>query len=156
MAINPKKQIGAETFKRLKKELEYLKKEKRREIAEKLRLAISFGDLKENAAYHEAKEEQAFLEGKIIELENTINNSSVISKKNKSDKVSVGSSVLVSVNGEKNEYEIVDVIESDPLSGKISIESPIGKVLMGRSKGDKCEAKMPSGEIMKIEILEVK
>ncbi len=156
MALNPKKQINPETFSKLKEELKCLKKEKRREISEKLRQAISFGDLKENAAYHEAKDEQAFLEGRIKELENTINNSSIVSLNRKTNKVSIGSTVLTLINGEKNEYKIVDAIESDPLNGKISLESPIGKALSGRSKKEEFKIEMPSGETIEIEILEIK
>jgi len=149
------KRVTLETIKRLEKELDFLKKIKRKEISEKLRHAISFGDLKENAAYHEAKDEQAFLEGKIIDLENKIKNSSVISEGKKSGKILVGSKVLVIIKGEKKEYEIVETIESDPLKGKISLESPIGETLLGRKKKDSCQFKTPSGEKIKIEILEV-
>lgn len=156
MVLNSKKQITVETLERLKKELIFLKKEKRREIAEKLRLAISFGDLKENAAYHEAKDEQAFIEGKIIELENMINNSSVISKNNDSTIVSVGSSVKILMNEEENEYEIVEAIESDPLNNKISCESPVGKAVLGKNEGDESEIEMPSGEKKIIKILKIK
>ncbi len=156
MALNHKKQINPETFSKLKEELEYLKKEKRKEISEKLRQAISFGDLKENAAYHEAKDEQAFLEGRIKELENTINNSSIVSLNRKTNEVSIGSTVSTLIKGEKNEYKIVDAIESDPLNGKISLDSPIGKALAGRSKNEKFKIEMPSGETIEIEILEIK
>jgi transcription elongation factor GreA len=156
MALNSKKQITFETLENLKKELAFLKKEKRREIAEKLRLAISFGDLKENAAYHEAKDEQAFLEGKIIELENIINNSSVVSLNANSTTVLVGSTLKILIDGEENEYKIVEAIESDPLNGKISLESPIGKNLLGKKKGEECRIEMPSGSIINIKILEIK
>ncbi len=156
MALNHKKQINIETLEKLKKELNFLKKDKRKEISEKLRQAISFGDLKENAAYHEAKDEQAFLEGKIKEIENIINNSCVVSLKGRIDKVFIGSVVLVLINNEKSEYKIVDAIEADPLNQKISLDSPIGKALSGKSKGEKCEIEMPSGEKMEVKILEIK
>ncbi len=151
-----KKRISAEAYQKLKKDLEYLKKEKRKEISEKLRQAISFGDLKENAAYHEAKDEQGFVEGKIIELENIIKNSSIASSNEKSDKVLIGSKVEILINGDKNEYTVVEALESDPLKGKLSSESPIGKALLNKKKGDSCQVEMPSGEKINIEILEIK
>lgn len=149
------KQISAETLERLKKELEYLKKVKRKEIAEQLRHAISFGDLKENAAYHEAKDAQAFLEGKIIELNNTIKSAVVTSKNSKEDFVSVGSKVTVMTENGEEEYMIVSGVESDPLSGKISSDSPIGKSLMGKKKGVKCFLETPLGKKLEMEILKI-
>lgn len=150
-----KKNINIKTMEKLKAELSNLKTNKRGEIAERLKEAISFGDLKENAAYHEAKDDQAFLEGKIIDIENIIKNSSV-SKTVIDGRVNPGSLVTVEIDGDYEDFEIVNVIEADPLEGKISEESPIGKALMGYSEGDICEIETPSGEKKKYKIVKIK
>ncbi len=149
-----KKQITKETLAKLKEELEYLKKTKRKEMAERLKEAISFGDLKENAAYHEAKDSQGFLEGRIIELECVISNSIIIDLKS-SDKVIIGSKIVVTSDDGKDEFTIVSPIESNPLEGKISEDSPIGKSFIGKRKGDICETVTPSGEKLKYKIEEI-
>ncbi len=150
-----KKKISAGALEKIKKELHYLKTVKRQEIAERLKEAISFGDLKENAAYHEAKDDQAFIEGRIIELESIISNS-FISSITKSDKVDIGSLVTVNSSEGKEEFEIVSSVESDPLKGKISEDSPIGKALLGASEGEVREVEMPSGELIKYKIIKIK
>ncbi|MCD5384797.1 MAG: transcription elongation factor GreA [Candidatus Pacebacteria bacterium] len=150
-----KKNINIKTMEKLKAELNDLKTNKRSEIAKRLKEAISFGDLKENAAYHEAKDDQAFLEGKIIDIENIIKNSSV-SKTVIDGRVNPGSLVTVEIDGDYEDFEIVNVIEADPLEGKISEESPIGKALMGYSEGDICEIETPSGEKKKYKIVKIK
>ncbi|MBZ1356557.1 MAG: transcription elongation factor GreA [Candidatus Nealsonbacteria bacterium] len=149
-----KKQITKETLAKLKEELEYLKKTKRKEMAERLKEAISFGDLKENAAYHEAKDSQGFLEGRIIELEHMISNS-IITDLKSSDKVIIGSKIVVTSDDGKDEFTIVSPIESNPLEGKISEDSPIGKSFIGKRKGDICETVTPSGEKLKYKIEEI-
>ncbi len=149
-----KKQITKETLAKLKEELEYLRKTKRREIAERLKEAISFGDLKENAAYHEAKDSQGFLEGRIMELEHMVS-SSVIVNARSSEKVIVGSRIVVSSDAGKEEFTIVNQIESNPLEGKISEGSPIGKSFIDKKKGDICEAVTPLGEKLKYKIEEI-
>lgn len=149
-----KKQITKETLAKLKEELEYLKKTKRKEMAERLKEAISFGDLRENAAYHEAKDSQGFLEGRIIELECVISNSIIIDLKS-SDKVIIGSKIVVTSDDGKDEFTIVSPIESNPLEGKISEDSPIGKSFIGKRKGDICETVTPSGEKLKYKIEEI-
>ncbi len=149
-----KKQITKETLAKLKEELEYLKKTKRKEMAERLKEAISFGDLRENAAYHEAKDSQGFLEGRIIELECVISNSIIIDLKS-SDKVIIGSKIVVTSDDGKDEFTIVSPIESNPLEGKISEDSPIGKSFIGKRKGDICETVAPSGEKLKYKIEEI-
>lgn len=149
-----KKQITKETLAKLKEELEYLKKTKRKEMAERLKEAISFGDLRENAAYHEAKDSQGFLEGRIIELEHMISNSIIIDLKS-SDKVIIGSKIVVTSDDGKDEFTIVSPIESNPLEGKISEDSPIGKSFIGKRKGDICETVAPSGEKLKYKIEEI-
>lgn len=150
-----KKEITTETLEKLKKELDYLKKEKRKEIAERLREAISFGDLRENAAYDEAKEAQGFLEGRIIEIQNIIKTSKIYQPKN-SNVVSVGSIIRVSLGEDEMVFNIVSAIESDPINNKISEESPIGKSFIGKSSGDVCEIELPSKEKVVYKIIEIK
>lgn len=150
-----KQNISPETMDKLKEELESLKGPKRRELALRLKEAISFGDLKENAAYHEAKDDQAFLEGRIIELESMIRNSS-ISFKEQSDNVVIGSAVVVEADGSQETYIIVNSIESNPLENKISVDSPIGKILFGKKVGDVCKLETPDGSIVEYKIIEVK
>jgi transcription elongation factor GreA len=147
--------LTPEGFEKLKKELEYLKTVKRKEIAKRLKKAISFGDLSENAAYEEAKNAQAFLEGKILELEKIINGAKVL-KNIKKDCVGIGSKV--SVKSEKDEeemnFQIVGENESNSFEGKISHESPLGIALFGKKEGDVVEVKTPEGD-EKYEILEI-
>jgi len=150
------KQVSRKVMEGMKNELDYLKKTKRREVAEKLRQAISFGDLKENAAYHEAKEDQAFLEGKIIELSNTIKNSVITERVPNKNIVSVGSGVKIRTeSGEEEEYLIVNSTESDPLKGMLSAGSPMGKALIGKVRGEKCFLETPSGKKIEMEILKI-
>ncbi len=119
---------------KLKKELVYSKDIKRKEIAQRLKKAISFGDLSENAAYAEAKDAQAFLEGKILELTKIIGSAEII-KKEKSDKVKIGSIVKVMFENQEFSFEIVGEPETDPLNNKISYKSPLGSLLFGQKKG---------------------
>jgi len=138
---------------KLKKELEYLKTTKRREMAERLKQAIAFGDLKENAAYHEAKESQGFLEGRIKELGRILSNAKII-QKNNSGSISLGSKVKIILNKEENEFEIVGANESDPIRNRISDQSPLGLELMGKTKGQSGQFKTPNG-FLKYKILEI-
>jgi len=150
-----KKNISANALEKIKKELAHLKTVKRREMAERLKEAISFGDLKENAAYHEAKDDQAFLEGRIIELESIVRDS-FVSPIVRSGKVGLGSLIKVKSAQEEVELEIVNPVESDPLEGKISESSPLGKALLGAGEGDVREVQTPSGELMKYKILKIR
>mgnify|MGYP001077085833 FL=1 len=135
---------------KLEAELDHLKGEKRVDLAKRLRNAISMGDLSENADYIAAKEEQAFLEGKIQELEAILRNA-VIIEKSQNGLVDIGSHVVIEEDGRTFNYHLVGVKEADPREGKISHESPIGKALMGKAVGEKAVAKTPAGEIsMKI------
>jgi len=141
------KYITKEGLEKLKEELNYLKTVKRKEIAEKLKHAISFGDLSENAAYHEAKESQAFLEGQILELQEAIHNSVVISGAKNKDVVDIGSTVEIEKDNEKLRFQIVGAHESNPSEGKISNESPLGKALLNRKRGEIIEVETPTGKI---------
>jgi transcription elongation factor GreA len=130
----------------LKKELERLEKVERKEVAERLKHAISFGDISENAAYDEAKEALGFLEGKILELKETICSAKII-EKNGAKVVQIGSLVSLVSKGEKEEFQIVGPEEADVFKGKISYESPLGKILMGKEKGAKVVLKTPGGQV---------
>lgn len=150
--------LTKEGLEKTKKELEYLKTTKRKEIAERLRYTASFGDLKENAAYDEAKDAQGFLEGRISELEKLVRDVLIIEKKG-GTKVEVGSTVVISeiINDEEKEKEkftIVGQAEADPLSGRISVESPLGRSLLNLKAGDIFVFKSPAGEA-KYKILEI-
>ncbi|PIP25195.1 MAG: transcription elongation factor GreA [Candidatus Nealsonbacteria bacterium CG23_combo_of_CG06-09_8_20_14_all_36_12] len=149
------KYLTQEGLGKLKKELEYLKTTKRKEIAERLERAISFGDLTENAAYQEAKEAQAFLEGRILELEDIIRNAVLISNQKKKEFVQIGSIVEVKSQGKKEKFQIVGSEEARPLEGKISYNSPLGKALLNRKKGEKFQVQTPETKreykILKIE-----
>ena len=140
-------------FEKLKKELHHLKTVERKKLAKKLKLAISFGDLSENFAYKEAKESQGFLEGKILELQRTINGAKIIQKQSKSRFVIIGSTVTVDPDNES--FQIVGAEESSPLDNKISYNSPIGKALLGKTINEKIQIKIPQGiieyKILKIE-----
>ena len=130
---------------KLKKELDHLKKNGRREIAERIRLTAAHGDLKENAAYHEAKEDQGFLEQRIKELRSIIGSSQVI-EKNGTDKVQIGSSVLINDGKKKEKYQIVGPSETNVSEGKISYKSPLGQTLLNKNVGDKVTIKSSEGE----------
>jgi len=144
---------GAE---KLKAELEELKGPKRDEIAKRLRSAIQMGDLSENADYHKAKEDQGFMEGRIQELEYLLRNAKIIDVSDKpADAVQVGSRVTVQEGDFPAEtYFLVGATEADPRNGKISNESPIGKVLLGCRVGAVVTAITPGGEI-KLKILKI-
>jgi transcription elongation factor GreA len=148
-------QEGAE---RLRSELTNLKGPMRQEIAERLRSAISMGDLSENADYHKAKEDQAFLEGRIMELEYILKNAIIVEQRQGArDLVEVGARVLVQDEEEEapETYHLVGAKEADPRNGKISNESPIGRALLGRRKGETIQVETPGGtvtlKILKIE-----
>ena len=149
--------LTAEGLKKLELELEELKTVKRKEIAEKIKIARDFGDLSENSEYDEAKNEQAQIEEKIVKLDNMIANAKIIDEVELDTKtVNVGATVtLVQVESKKKlEYTIVGSAESNPLEGKISNESPIGQALLGAKKGQTVEAKAPNG-IMKFKVLSI-
>jgi transcription elongation factor GreA len=150
--------LTPEGYEKLKQEIDHLRIEKRREVAERIRIAREFGDIAENAEYDDAKNEQAMLEHKIAQLEERLLSARVISKKEISkDTVSVGSKVrLRDVQAGKTfEYHIVGSAEADPAQNKLSNESPVGKAIMGHKKGDVVEVAAPRGAL-KFKILEIK
>ena len=132
------------------KDLEYLKTEKRNEIAEKIKVARSFGDLSENSEYDEAKNEQAKMENRIAELEEMLKNVKIIDESKTNSKiVNTGTKVKI-LDVEMNEefdYQVVGSSEADPMNGKISDESPVGKALIGRKVGETVVAITPSGDL---------
>jgi transcription elongation factor GreA len=150
--------LTPEGFKKLQQEIDYLRGEKRREVAERIRVAREFGDIAENAEYDDAKNEQAMLEHKIAQLEERLLAASVITKKESSkDAVSIGSRVVLrDVKARKEvEYHIVGSAEANPAENKLSNESPVGKAIMGRKKGEVVEVTAPRGAL-KFKIVEVK
>jgi transcription elongation factor GreA len=148
--------LTAEGAARLKAELEELKGPARTTIAERLRSAIQMGDLSENADYHKAKEDQSFLEGRIQELEYLLHNATIVDDvPTQTDEVVVGSRVIVKdEKGEKLNYQVVGSKEANPRQGRISNESPIGRVLMGAKVGDTVTAETPAGAL-KFKILKI-
>ena len=137
-----------EGIKKLEDELEFLKTVKRKEITEKIKVALGYGDLSENSEYDEAKNEQAFVEGRIIQLENMLKNASVVDESEISaDTVNIGSIVNVKDYefDEEIEYSIVGSAEADVMKNKISNESPVGKALMGKKIGDVVDVVVPGG-----------
>jgi transcription elongation factor GreA len=150
--------LTPEGYEKLKKEIEVLQTERRREVAERIRIAREFGDIAENAEYDDAKNEQAMLEHKINQLEDRLLTARVITKKEISkDSVSVGARVTIrDIAARKSfEYRIVGSAEANPAENKLSNESPVGKAIMGKKKGDVVEVAAPRGAI-KFKILEIK
>jgi len=157
MTLDRKVMLTEEGLKKVQEELHYLKRVKRKEIAEKIRNAVAFGEIAENAEYNVAKNEQSFIEGRILALEKIIENYELIDKEENPDCVLLGSEVLVKDTKNKKEfkYTILDYVESEPDCGKISISSPIGRALLGKKKGDLVEVRVPAGHI-KYKILDIK
>ena len=149
--------LTPEGLKKLEDELEYVKVEKRKEIAEKIKIARGFGDLSENAEYVAAKEEQGNMEIRIAEIKKILENAEIIDDSEIStDTVSIGAKVKVlDVEfEEEEEYSIVGSTEADPSQNKISDESPVGKALIGRKIGETVDVEIPSGTIS-FKILEI-
>ncbi|MFA6252590.1 MAG: transcription elongation factor GreA [Candidatus Paceibacterota bacterium] len=140
------KYLTQEGLDKLKKELERLKKDERIKVAEELKTAISFGDLSENAAYDDAKENQAQLEARIIEVEKLIHNAKVI-KHNKKGWVEVGSVVTLTDGKAENTYQIVGEEEANPLENRLSFKSPLGSAMINKPEGAKIKIQTPKGVI---------
>lgn len=149
--------LTPEGLAKLEKELERLKTVRRREVAARIREALEFGDISENSEYDDAKNEQAFLEGRIIELEKLLRNAKVIDGSDGQDGVvGLGSRVRLKdlEFGDEFEYMVVGSAEADPMNNRISNESPVGEAIMGKGPGTIVEVRAPDG-ILKYEILEV-
>jgi len=157
MSEMKKYEMTYEGVKKLEEELEYLKTVRRKEITEKIKTALDFGDLSENSEYDDAKNEQAFVEGKIIQLENMLKNATVVDETEiLPDAVSIGSKVKIKEeeSNEIFEFSVVGSAEVDPLEGEISNDSPVGRGLMGKKVGEVIEVSVPVG-ISRYEILEI-
>jgi transcription elongation factor GreA len=150
--------LTPEGYEKLKQEIEFLSTDKRREVADRIRTAREFGDIAENAEYDDAKNEQALLEHRIATLEDRLRAARVISKKDiVKDVVSIGSKVkLRDIDAKQTvEYRIVGSAEANPSENKLSNESPVGKAIIGKKKGETVEVSAPRGA-MKFKILEIK
>jgi transcription elongation factor GreA len=150
--------LTKEGYEKLKQEIEFLSTEKRREVAERIRVAREFGDIAENSEYDDAKNEQALVEHRIAMLEERLLSARVIEKKDiAKDVVSVGSHVKLRDMGANKtfEYRIVGSAEANPAEQKLSNESPVGKAIMGKKKGEVVEVAAPRGSL-KFKILEIK
>ena len=147
--------VTREGLEKMQKELDELRSTKRAEIAQRLKAAIEMGDLSENSEYDEAKNAQAFLEGRILQLEQQIRTAQVIEKVAK-DRVDVGSTVLIEDMEEhlQEKVTIVGSTESNPFEGRISNESPVGRALMGAKAGDTVEAEAPNG-VLKYKVISI-
>jgi transcription elongation factor GreA len=141
-------------LKNLKEEYDQLVNVRRKEVAEKLQKARELGDISENAAYDAARDEQAFVEGRIAELDGLLKNVEVVEQE-KAGAVQVGSRVRVHLDGNEQEFQIVGAPEANPLDGKISHESPLGQALLGKKVGEKVEITAPDGKLT-YHVLEIK
>jgi transcription elongation factor GreA len=150
--------LTQEGLKKLEEELEHLKSVKRREVAERIKVAIGYGDISENSEYEDAKNEQAFIEGRIITLEKMLRNARIINNDEvDTDTVSIGSIVTLKdlEFGDTVEYAIVGTAESDPFQNKISNESPVGKALLGKKKDSIVDVQVPAG-VIQYKIMDIK
>lgn len=146
--------LTAEGLEKLKKELDLLTGQRRKEVIERIQEAVAHGDLSENADYAQAKEEQSFIEGRIQELEEILKNAEIIKSGGGGNIVAVGSTIKVQVNGSERSYTIVGSNEANPAAGRISNESVVGQKLLGTKRGDKVEIETPGGKSA-YEILEI-
>jgi transcription elongation factor GreA len=150
--------LTAEGLKKIEQKFEYLKSVRRREVAERIKQAIEFGDISENSEYEDAKNEQAFIEGEIITLEKMLRNSKVIDEQEiKTDVVSIGVTVVLKdlEFGDEFQYTLVGSAEADPMELKISNESPVGQAILGQKIGSIVEVNVPAG-ILKYEVIDIK
>jgi len=150
--------LTAEGLKKIELKFDHLKSVRRREVAERIKQAIEFGDISENSEYEDAKNEQAFIEGEIITLEKMLRNSKLIDEDHiVTDVVSIGAIVVLKdlEFGDKLEYAIVGSAEADPAELKISNESPVGQAILGKKIGSVVEVNVPAG-ILKYEVLEIR
>ncbi|HZK85496.1 MAG TPA: transcription elongation factor GreA [Desulfosporosinus sp.] len=139
--------LTLEGLKKLEEELELSKSVKRREIAERIKEAMGFGDISENSEYDDAKNKQGFIEGRILTLEKMLSNARVIDEVEGTDIVELGAKVRLKDMdfGDEEDYFIVGWAEADPLTNKISNESPVGKAILGQIKGAVIEVNVPAG-----------
>jgi len=149
--------LTPEGLRKLEEELEHLKTVKRKEIAERIKASKEFGDISENAEYEDAKNDQAFIEGRILQLDQMLRNAKVIDNQHApADTITVGATVRLKDmgSGEEISYTIVGSPEADPDQDKISNESPVGRALLGRRNGDTVDVQVPAGK-MKFRVLQI-
>ena len=149
--------LTVQGLKKLEVELGILKSVKRREVAERIKQAIEFGDISENSEYEDAKNEQAFIEWRILTLEKMLRNAKIIDDENLDTKlVSIGSTVMLKdlERGEEVKYTIVGSVEANPDGNKISNVSPVGKAILGQAKGCVVEVNVPAGNL-KYQIMDI-
>jgi transcription elongation factor GreA len=147
--------VSADGLKKLEEELEHLRTARRKEIAERIHAAMEFGDYSENSELEDAKNEQAFVEGRIMTLEQMIKNAVVIDQNGHHDKVELGSHIVVEVDGERENYMVVGSAEANPAEGRISNESPVGRALLGHRAGEMIRAVVPNG-VIEMKIVQVR
>lgn len=139
--------LTSEGLAKIKQELQFLKREKRKEIAESIKDAKEYGDIAENAEYDDAKNEQAFVEGRIAELEKMVKNVKIVKRASRCDRVKIGCTVEVASDGEQVKYRIVGPSESSPSEGRISHESPLGAALIDKAVGEVVDLKLPDQKL---------
>ncbi|OGG11665.1 transcription elongation factor GreA [Candidatus Gottesmanbacteria bacterium RBG_13_45_10] len=147
MDTNNKVVLTKDGLSELKKELDDLMNVKRPEAVKRLADARELGDLSENSEYAAAKQDLSFIDGRIIELEEIIHGAKVVTSHGK-NQVDVGCKVMLTVNGKKEEFNLVGEWEADPMNKKISHSSPLGKALMGKKVGEKIEVEAPAGKVL--------
>ena len=147
--------LSKESLEALKKEYADVKYNRIPNVASKINEAKQQGDLSENAEYHQAKEEMAWAQGRLLELDEIINNAQIIEHEKTGGKINIGNTVKLKVNGIEKNYQIVGAQEADPINGKISNESPLGNAFLGHKAGDKVEVRTPLG-LQNYEIIDVK
>ena len=147
--------LTAEGREKLEEELRYLETEKRAEIGERIKVAREFGDISENSEFDDAKNEQAMVEARIAEINHILSEATVVSTPKRSNKVNIGSTVTITMNGVERVFTIVGGAESNVAAGKISNESPVGAALIGHKKGDEITATGPTGRVIEITILKI-
>lgn len=148
--------LSAEGYRKLDEELDFLRSVRRRDVAERIKQARSFGDISENSEYEDAKNEQAFIEGRILTLEKILRNASILKENGSTDMVAMGSSVLLHdlEYNDEVEYTIVSSAETDPSTSRISDASPVGRALIGKKAGDEISVRVPAG-IVRYRVLRI-
>ena len=140
---------------KLEEELLHLETVRRREVGERIKEAKEFGDISENSEYDDAKNEQAWVESRIIEVTQILARATVVEAPTKTDKVTLGSHVTLESGSGKTKYQVVGSAEADPANDKISNESPVGSAIMGRKKGEAVKVTTPSGKVIEYKILSI-
>ena len=145
----------AEGIKKMEEELDYLRSVKRGEVAEKIKVARSFGDLSENSEYDDAKNEQGMVEARIAEINHILSEATVVAAPKRSSKVNIGSTVTIEMGGRERIFTIVGGAEADVASGRISNESPVGRALLGKKAGETVDVETQAG-IIQYKILDIR